>query len=136
MESVEERSLSFEDLIRDLKKHLPFYKRLYRTFRRWWTKCILFPREIKWFIQRGCKGYADCDVWSFDLYLAGIIIGGLTELRNNNYGHPVDLNPEEWDSTLREIIAAFEPYRFGLEDPAKLNRAFDLLNLRFSDLWF
>src|SRR6266852_1897293 len=32
----------------------------------WWIK------GLKWFWQRGRRGWADCDTWSFDNYLAGV----------------------------------------------------------------
>jgi len=31
-------------------------------------------KEIKWFWQRGKRGWADCDVWGFQDYLTDIII--------------------------------------------------------------
>ena len=31
-----------------------------------------FKNNIKWFIQRGKRGYSDRDLWSFDWYLAEI----------------------------------------------------------------
>ena len=40
----------------------------YPLYRRWYSLSRI-PSEVKWFIQRGKRGYADCDVWSLDSYL-------------------------------------------------------------------
>jgi len=37
---------------------------------------ISLLRKIKWFIQRGKRGWADCDAWDFNTYVAGIIKEG------------------------------------------------------------
>jgi predicted N-acyltransferase len=71
----------------------------------WWKKIIGFPRDwclnIKWFIQRGQRGFADCDVWDFDNYLARIISNGCKQLKKNN-NHSLD------DGILEKIIYTFE----------------------------
>lgn len=59
-----------------------------------------FPREVKWFIQRGYRGWADCDVWSFDSYIARVCTGGLKQLRDNASGTPLHVFPKDhWDSS-------------------------------------
>jgi len=75
-------------------------------------------REIKWFIQRGRRGWADCDTWSFNNYLTGIIVGGLKRLKEDHHGCPGDLwdkkavNDEchKWREILDEMIQGFEAY--------------------------
>jgi hypothetical protein len=104
----------------------------------WWDKFILNPkmnwlryiiynlpdlpmdiyRDIKWFIQRGKRGYADCDVWAFDEYLSKIIINGVKDLKFQMHGVPADqffsskdgndINMGAWKLILDEIIWAFE----------------------------
>lgn len=44
--------------------------------------------EFKSFIQRGKRGYADCDVWNFDNYLRDVLIGGLKHLADNTISYP------------------------------------------------
>lgn len=66
--------------------------------------------EAKWFWQRGRRGWADCDTWSFDWYLAGVIAGGLEHLRTRTHGYPYAMTPEEWDMKLTEIQQAFQHY--------------------------
>jgi len=45
-------------------------------------------RPIKWFIQRGRRGWADCDVWWLHSHLERILAGALSELVNISHGHP------------------------------------------------
>lgn len=45
-----------------------------------------FYYEIKYFIQRGKKGYSDRDLWSADTYLARIIAGILNDYANSKHG--------------------------------------------------
>ena len=63
------------------------------------TFCLTHPHviirqcylHVKWFIQRGWRGYADCDVWSIDWYLCGWLPGALRQLANNVHGVPGDM---------------------------------------------
>lgn len=78
-----------------------------------------FFREIKYFIQRGRRGFSDQDCWSFDDYLCGIIIGGLRRLKDKNNGCPSEFfdayrkNNEckRWDDTLETMAQGFEAHR-------------------------
>lgn len=73
-------------------------------------------REIKWFFQRGIRGWADCDCWSFDNHLNKIIIAGLKRLKEDHQGCPSDLwdggavNQEcwKWYFILDEMIQGFQ----------------------------
>lgn len=47
-----------------------------------------FYYNIKYFIQRGKKGYSKRDIWGFDHYLSDIIVKGLTELKEMAHGIP------------------------------------------------
>ena len=44
--------------------------------------------EIKWFLQRGRRGWADRDTWSMDSYLERVIPGMLIRLANAAHGYP------------------------------------------------
>lgn len=46
--------------------------------------------EIKYFIQRGIKGYSDRDLWNLDLYLAKIICNGVKDFKIIQHGIPVE----------------------------------------------
>jgi len=64
--------------------------------RRWcwsWWKFYLDPmqlaREIKWYWQRARYGYADCDLWSLDMYLASWMPSALRDLKDGLEKHIV-----------------------------------------------
>jgi hypothetical protein len=86
-------------------------------------------REVKWFIQRGKRGWADCDTWSIDYYLNGWMPDALRYLKKNKCGIPMSVfptgpeytkdcgNPTEeaseiaarnWDEILDKMIGGFE----------------------------
>ena len=68
---------------------LPLIQRIwYRSICRIWRNIKSIPREIKYFIQRGIRGWSDGDVWSFDNYIEGILSGGLIHLADTTQGHP------------------------------------------------
>lgn len=48
-------------------------------------------QEVKWFLQRGKRGWADCDVWGFDQYIAGVISAAVKQLQVENHGHPTNV---------------------------------------------
>ncbi len=50
-----------------------------------------FPRQVRWFIQRGRRGWSDYDMWGMDYYMARLNIEMLVELRRNAHGYPGDL---------------------------------------------
>ena len=65
-------------------------------------------RRIKWFIQRGKRGFSDRDVWGFHYYISEVISDGIRHLRLHNYGYPANIeSPEEWDTILAKIERAF-----------------------------
>lgn len=80
--------------------------------------------NTKWFIQRGRRGYADCDVWNLDGYLTKFLGNALRDLANQVHGtviietgrklDPLDPNDvdlltvEEWQATLRYIAETFD----------------------------
>lgn len=78
--------------------------------------------NIKWFIQRGKRGYADCDVWDLDMYLSKVISKSVKDLQKQTTGVPSDMAgmfdedyPEEideyskeWKRILGEIVWVFE----------------------------
>jgi hypothetical protein len=56
-------------------------------------------KEIKYFIQRGKRGYSDRDLWDFDNYLSKIIPPAVRHLAKNAMGCP---------EILEEIAQGFE----------------------------
>jgi len=121
-----------------------FYYILYRFFN---NELFMIPKRIKWFCQRGWRGYSDCDVWSFDGYLAEIISKGCIHLSKTTHSYPCESSPEEWDKTLKEIAKDFEDYNKIMEHDEgydkltreeydiKVGKMFALLRTNFGNLW-
>ena len=92
---------------------------------RTWTKITDIPREIKWFIQRGRRGYADCDTWSLDAYLCKWLPIAIRELKDRSLGYPSficghkvgsgkctsecdEKGSKRWKSILEDMAQGFE----------------------------
>jgi hypothetical protein len=85
-------------------------------------------RKVKWFFQRGSRGWADCDTWGLDDYLNSWMPKALVYLKAHKHGIPTSIfeeadgtdefgNPTptareraspRWDATLDKMIEAFE----------------------------
>ena len=85
-----------------------FYWALYRL---WANHISMFPRKVKWFIQRGRRGYADCDVWDLGDYLMTMLPEALKQFRENMGGYPPDMTFEEWESKLKNIESKLRSYQ-------------------------
>lgn len=111
----------------------------YRLFVWPWWKHWFSPNTyyywMKFKIQRAQRGWADCDTWSLDHYLAEWLPDALAHLKKNKHGIPSDIfteqensreDPEgwigpdaaameraekEWDSVLNQIIEAFRAHQ-------------------------
>ena len=72
-------------------------------------------REIKWFIQRGKRGWADCDAWGVSDYLNDILPQLLRRLKGQT-GCPSEFYDAEatnnechrWDEALETMAQGFE----------------------------
>ena len=82
------------------------------------------PSEVKWFYQRGSRGWSDRSAWSIDTWLVDNLIPMLERLKNNKHGTPLSMfrkkdgvdkdgNPtdeasvlaeQRWNNVLSEII--------------------------------
>ena len=68
-----------------------------------------FLYDIKAFIQRGSRGYANRDVWGFHRYLSEVISGGIDRLIKELHGHPCNLKTlNEWKIILEKIKKTFK----------------------------
>jgi|GEM_PF-3449461 len=68
-------------------------------------------REIRCFIQRGRRGYADCDWWKMNSYLTSIILPMLKTMKANSKSYPgyaQASTSEKWEKLLDEMIEGFE----------------------------
>lgn len=85
-----------------------------------WYYCnfILLPiREIKWFIQRGRRGWADCDVWEMGDYIAKIIPEMIDFDGKFGAGYPFGFSSqEEWNKTQQDIASGFRAFQLFRED--------------------
>lgn len=111
-------------------------------------------RNIKYFIQRGKRGYADCDVWDLDLYLAKVISGSVNRLKEIHHGGPYELFDEsaegretwKWEGVLDQIVEGFQILHscgydgpdgkgFNADNQKKVDTAFTLLRKYWGSLW-
>jgi len=107
-----------------------------------WTWITDRPQKIKWFFQRGFRGYADCDVWDFDDYLTDVISNGLKHLKENQHGIPTSIwtkyiklddlktadretkeiaADKEWKIILNQIIEGFDAARVLIDYSCELD---------------
>lgn len=87
--------------------------------------------KVKWFLQRGRHGWADCDWWDISGYLIDIIIPMLKELKEKQHGYPGTENadtPEKWDAILNEMILGFEAGKRVSDDEYYLETNADILS--------
>lgn len=79
---------------------------------RLWENITMIPRGIKWFYQRGRRGYSDCDLWGLDCYLDDILAKGLRQLAKKSCSYPggVDdiVESVDWDKRLNEMADGFQ----------------------------
>ena len=100
--------------------------------RRWfkhWLNPMTYINTIIWLYQRARYGWAECDVWSLDRYLAEWLPFALMHLKNTTHGFPCLMytdeqmsNPEgitstavdqakiKWDNILDHMILGFRAY--------------------------
>lgn len=87
-----------------------FLVRLWRFRHLRWHK-LTHPRpwqRVRYRWQRAARGWADCDVWSMDSYIARVMSAMLTYLADHNHAYPgVEPweTPEKWDTYLRDLSA-------------------------------
>lgn len=64
--------------------------------------------SIKWFIQRGKRGWADCDTWSLDWYLSEWMPKAIRHLKDTSNAHPPTMTFRQWKYILELIARGFE----------------------------
>jgi len=138
---------SFEEMEQDLLKPETLWEKIKYTPYRIWDRITDWYISIVSFFQRGKRGYAYSDVWDFDSYLAKVLYGGLSELKEKTKAisiHPNEVSYEEWLSILDEMIEGFKA-RVECEDfeqyinndvDKKLKRSLELLSKYFNNLWW
>ena len=103
--------------------------------------------EIKYFIQRGCRGYSDRDVWNLCSYLSDNISNSLKSLEKNRHSYPMNLTDKQFKTILSDIIFTFEKEKeiteydsypntkLSKEELARYNRGWRLFKKYFRSLW-
>ena len=86
-------------------------------------------KEIKYFFQRGRRGWSDCDWWSVDGYLAEIIPPMIKKLRNSE----VQGYPEGWVSGIDEYNEILDHITWTFEQAQKII-SYDIIYQR-ADEW-
>ena len=102
--------------LEDLERNRAIYINIYWSIKRFVNDIPYNIRKIKWFWQRGCRGYADCDIWDMCNYLAKIILPMLKQLKGTTHGYPCDLTEKKWDKLLDEMIVGFEAVKRVCDD--------------------
>ena len=121
---------SVEEMMNDMKKNYNWWDKFILNPKMNWLRWLIYNakdvpmdtyRAIKWFIQRGKRGYSDCDVWGFDRHLTEVIIRGLMDLKQQAHGCPCEMpgiqavvledndpSMKEWKRILETIIWTFK----------------------------
>lgn len=111
--------------------------------RTWWHTAALKvhwflqrrgPRSTYWniraFMQRGRRGWADTDVWNLNTYLEKVIAGSVKHLNNTKHSYHADMTLEEWTEVLDQIST-----KIISEDHVERAEALDTLVSVWFDLW-
>lgn len=74
-----------------------------------WQRIEKLSDDVRSFIQRGRRGYADCDLWNLSGYISEWMPLALRDIVKYSYAYPIEFNTtEEWDEVLAELIWVFE----------------------------
>lgn len=91
---------------------------------------LLYPaRSVKFFWQRGRRGYSDCDVWNLGWYLNSWLPEAIREVVKDKPGTPIsvacdlfgpdtdwsNLSEEQWDTAHAEWLKIAEAMAAGFE---------------------
>ena len=113
-------------------------------------KDISLREKIKYFTQRGERGYSDYDLPEFRNYLSSAIVRGLTDFIKMNTSIPTDIYMrhksedaalKEWNDIINKIIKAFEiieqerEFEMSDEDKKAYMDGMDLFRVYIFDLW-
>ncbi len=113
---------------------------------------LRIPREIKWFFQRGFRGYADCDVWSLYSYILDWLPKALDDLNKHHQGYPAfldikdgnedyEVGSKRWEEILKSMSTKLkrgiesDEKSLSKEDIAEFEVGMDLLKKYFFNLW-
>lgn len=78
-----------------------FKHNFYYPFRRFISSIQMFPKEVKWFIQRGKRGWSECDAWNLFEYNLKVMGEAMMYLSQKGCGHPVGISSNKWTMLLK-----------------------------------
>jgi hypothetical protein len=111
------------------------YYFFYRKIKAW----RLIYRNPIWGYQRIKRGYSEYDTYSFDTFLAPIIVGGAKRIKERALSHPAEITKEEWNIILDKIILAFEkaswPQDINIREDPEWKEGSELFIKWFFALW-
>ena len=99
---------------RDFKQHHSVKWRLKiidSTIRRWTYTTFnvaQYCREIKWFIQRGSRGWSDQDAWNLFSYNSRVMSEALNYLSQITNGYPEEYTYKRWKIKLKATSCLFD----------------------------
>jgi hypothetical protein len=64
--------------------------------------------EVRYFIQRGRRGYSDRDVWGWYSHHSRMMVGVIQYLRKHKHGYPLGLTPAKWSKALAIMEKGFQ----------------------------
>lgn len=108
---------SVKEMMNDMKKNYNWWDKFILNPKMNWLRWLIYNlpevpmdiyKNIKWFIQRGKRGYSDRDIWSVDYYLAEIIPKMLKQLKEIQKIEKEEIPQKRWNSYLDKIIKTFE----------------------------
>jgi len=111
-----EEYTSLDDI---LSRKLTLFERVWFPVRRFVLDIPYNLRKVKWFFQRGKRGWADCDTWGIDYYLARIIPEMLRHMQENAHSYPGYGKAStygKWIDLLEEMIEGWEAAKRVCED--------------------
>lgn len=108
-------------------------------------------RAIKYFCQRGYRGYADCDTWNLNSYMTTVLLGSIKHLQEYVHGYPQscsdypmdhiyteddpdDTGFEKWQSILSEMIEGLEAAIELEEENTVTDGVYDKRPIKFIDV--
>lgn len=100
---------------------IKWYEKIYFWFYRRYYAVVGLPREIKWLFKRAFLGYADCDVWGLDDYLASWLPQAIRHLKKNQTGCPQSLYKKYGEKGHREWQKVLEKMALGFESHTKIS---------------
>jgi len=65
-------------------------------------------KRIKYFIQRGKRGYSDRDLWDLGSYISEVMTKALDDFDKTRHTYLGTMTEEQWSETLKEMEAGFQ----------------------------